>query len=167
MFPCKYHQNGGFSMAMLVSGRVNSPIGFPYKGRSMFSPLFSEWGEICFMGGGGFTHFFMFLPENWWKWSPFWLAHIFQKWVGWNHHLGPRDLVGGIYRLTSSPSLQHHLSFHRKGGELTADYIENRIDMLTTASRISHFFMAKSTGAPDGTPVHPHEEIAGLNSRPY
>ena len=21
MFPCKYHQNGGFSMAMLVSGR--------------------------------------------------------------------------------------------------------------------------------------------------
>ena len=22
MFPCKYHQNGGFSMAMLVSGRV-------------------------------------------------------------------------------------------------------------------------------------------------
>ena len=23
MFPCKYHQNGGFSMAMLVLGRVN------------------------------------------------------------------------------------------------------------------------------------------------
>ncbi len=22
MFPCKYHQNGGFSMAMLVLGRV-------------------------------------------------------------------------------------------------------------------------------------------------
>ena len=22
IFPCKYHQNGGFSMAMLVSGRV-------------------------------------------------------------------------------------------------------------------------------------------------
>ena len=23
IFPCKYHQNGGFSMAMLVSGRVS------------------------------------------------------------------------------------------------------------------------------------------------
>ncbi len=22
IFPCKYHQNGGFSMAILVSGRV-------------------------------------------------------------------------------------------------------------------------------------------------
>ena len=26
MFPCKYHQNGGFSMAMLVSGRVLNRI---------------------------------------------------------------------------------------------------------------------------------------------
>ncbi len=32
IFPGKYHQNGGFSMAMLVSGSVFSPsiLGYPY-----------------------------------------------------------------------------------------------------------------------------------------
>ena len=30
MFPCKYHQNGGFSMAMLVLGRVYIYISYIY-----------------------------------------------------------------------------------------------------------------------------------------
>ena len=42
IFPGKYHQNGGFSMAMLVSGRV-----------------------LVMCLGGGFKYFWNFHPEPW------------------------------------------------------------------------------------------------------
>ena len=39
IFPGKYHQNGGFSMAMLVSGRVNNEINCLSAGAYLISLL--------------------------------------------------------------------------------------------------------------------------------
>ena len=50
IFPCKYHQNGGFSMAMLVSGRV------------------SGWWQLKYVSCS------TLLRGN----DPIWLAHIFR-----------------------------------------------------------------------------------------
>ena len=52
LFPGKYHQNGGFSVAMLVSGRVNifSYIHLPYQTRcddmAHFVELFSNHSAV-------------------------------------------------------------------------------------------------------------------------
>ena len=49
MFPCKYYQNGGFSMAMLVLGRVNKL--YSLKLTYIFAPE-TGWLEYdCFLLG--------------------------------------------------------------------------------------------------------------------
>ena len=52
MFPCKYHQNGGFSMAMLVLGRVKWLIFVRDVDPDFFGPENLSQFSVCKRGVG-------------------------------------------------------------------------------------------------------------------
>ena len=110
MFPCKYHQNGGFSMAMLVLGRVCSmlifrgvPLGHLHSSKSFMAwnrriqmanaetsnPMESERQIVSALGGFFLKKFLRLrklVPESLlksnkcWSWS---LKIIQRPWNVW------------------------------------------------------------------------------------